>query len=66
MIQEIDEIISLLEARIPANPSSRENERQASKLEKVLRDYFGGLEQAFPYEQLEQLYHRYATEEKAS
>ena len=66
VLAEIDQIISLLEAEIPANPRSLQNRSLAKKLEKELASYFNKLEQAFPYSQLSSIYNRYVKESVGS
>ncbi len=56
---ELEETIDLLEARIPANPNTAKNERKAKTMERLMRRYFKALEQAFPYDAIEQLYYKY-------
>lgn len=56
VLSQIEEIINLVEADIPANPRSRSNERLAARLQKYLAEYFKNLQEAFPYDQLERLY----------
>lgn len=59
-IAELDSLILLLEARIPANPNSPRNLKQRERLERELRKYFRDLEKAFPYSKLAGLYRKYA------
>lgn len=56
MIEELEGLIQMMEARIPANPRSPENEKHEKRLEREMRRYFRDLEQAFPYEALERIY----------
>ena len=63
LTQEIDNLISLLEARLPANPRAPENVRKAERLERKVRAYFKALDQAFPYDAIEALYYRHVKEE---
>ena len=63
VIAELDEIINLLEATIPANPNSSANQGKAKSLERELAKYFGKIEQAFPYSKLESIYNRYVEKE---
>ena len=56
-MKELDDIIELLEATIPANPSSPQNIKLANDLEKDLKKYFGNLESMMP--DLEGIYYRY-------
>jgi len=62
LIQELSNLISLLEARLPANPRAPENVAKADRLERKVRAYFKALEQAFPYDAIEALYYRHVTE----
>lgn len=62
VIAELNQIINLLEAEIPANPSSSKNRNLAKKLERELAKYFNALEDAFPFGQLDQLYYKYVKE----
>jgi len=63
VIAELDEIINLLEAELPANPNSSANQRKAKALERSLAKYFDKLVQGFPYSQIEKIYNRYAEKE---
>ena len=56
---ELNSLISLLESRIPANPQSPANLRKADRLERQLKGYFKALEQAFPYQAVEELYYKH-------
>lgn len=58
-MKELDELITVLEASIPANPESVQNKRLANELEKDMQKYFNKLEDAIPVEKLEQVYLRY-------
>jgi len=62
VIAELNEIIELLEAEIPANPNSPKNLKRRKKLERELVRYFDKLEQAFPYSKLSSIYNRYVKE----
>ena len=63
VITEIDSIIFLLEAQIPANPNSPKNQKLEKRLERELVDYFKSLEQAFPYSKLVGIYNKYVEKE---
>ena len=65
VLAELDSLIALLEAEIPANPESPKNVKQEKRLQAELVKYFKKLEQAFPYSRIERLYNRY-TESLAS
>jgi hypothetical protein len=56
-MKELDDVIDLLEASIPANPSSPQNIKLANDLEKDLKKYFGNLESMMP--DLEGIYYKY-------
>lgn len=62
VIAELDQILALLEAQIPANPSSPKNRNLARKLEQELARYFKALEDAFPFDQLDRLYYKFLKE----
>lgn len=65
-IVELNEIISLLEAQIPANPNSPKNLRHRKRLERELVKYFKSLENAFPYAEIAKLYDVYVKESLGS
>ena len=66
MIAELDNLIQILEAQIPANPNSAKNVRLRRKLEKELVKYFKSLENAFPFGKLDRIYNRYVKESLGS
>jgi len=66
VLEELNQIIDLLEAEIPANPQSLKNQRLRKKLERELADYFDKLEQAFPYSKLSGIYNKYVKESVSS
>ena len=66
MIEQLNQIISILEAQIPANPASPANVRLAKRLEKQLSKYFKALADAFPYYKLETIYAKNVKESAAS
>lgn len=66
MIAELNEIISILDAEIPANPLSPRNLRLRGRLENELAKYFKSLEQAFPYSGIEALYYKHVKESLGS
>ena len=63
VIAELDNLIQLLEAEIPANPNSPQNVKQRKRLERELAKYFDRLAQAFPYSKLASIYNRYVEKE---
>ncbi len=64
VISELDGIITLLEAEIPANQNSIKNQKLKRRLESDLVKYFDKLERAFPYSRLEAIYNRYVEKEQ--
>ena len=58
VLAELDEIISLLEAQIPANPQSPKNQRLKKRVERLMAKYFRDLADAFPYQKLEGIYNK--------
>jgi len=63
VITELNQIISLLEAQIPANPNAPANLKLRKRLEGELVKYFNKLEKAFPYSRLSGIYNRYVEKE---
>lgn len=55
---ELDSILDLLEARLPASQSNPQNEKLARALERDMADYFNSLETAFPYDEITNLYYK--------
>ena len=58
-MKELNELIALLEADIPANPNSPKALKLANALEKDMRKYFKDLGSMMPMEALEQIYYKY-------
>ena len=56
---ELDNLIQLMEAEIPANPQSIKNQRLQKELRRELAKYFKSLEQAFSYTSLERIYYKF-------
>ena len=63
VVVELNELINLLEAQIPASPNAPANQKLAKRLEKEVAKYFGKLEKAFPYSRLSSIYNRYVEKE---
>jgi len=63
LLQELDKTIALLEADIPANPSSEKNEKIEKRMERSLAQYFRGLDDAIDITALEQIYYRNVKQE---
>ena len=59
---ELDNLIAMLEASLPGNQNSPENQRLISQLEQEMQRYFRNLENAISDEMLEQLYYRFVRE----
>jgi hypothetical protein len=59
-MKELDDLIAVLEATIPANPSSPQNVKLANELEKDVKKYFSKLEMLIPTEKLSHIYNKYA------
>ena len=62
LIAELDNLMELLEAKIPANPNSPKNAKLRDALERSLARYFRQLEDAFPFSKLDRLYNKYVKE----
>lgn len=56
-LQTVEEVLSLLEAELPASPVDPGNARLESRLESELRRYFLALEKALPADELARLYY---------
>ncbi|GAG06408.1 unnamed protein product, partial [marine sediment metagenome] len=63
LIAELDSLIKILEAEIPANPESPANEKLIKRLQISLSKYFDKLERAFPYSKLSSIYNKYVIKE---
>jgi len=63
LLAEIDQTVALLEADIPANPSSAKNEKLEKRLERSLARYFRHIDQAIDIEGLEKIYYRNVKQE---
>ena len=62
LIAELDSLIQLMEAEIPANPQSPGSQRLRKGLQSELAQYFKLLADAFPYAKLDELYYRHVKE----
>jgi len=62
VIAELDNLIQVMEAEIPANPNAPANLRLRKRLERELVKYFDKLEDAFPYSKLSSIYSHYVKE----
>ena len=62
-MKELDELIAVLEAEIPANPGSPKNIRLANDLERDLKKYFDKLEAIMPMKAFERIYNKYVEED---
>ncbi len=56
-LSELDRTISLLEARLPANPDSPQNAKLAREMQKDVAEYFRQIEMALPQAEFERLYY---------
>ena len=63
LITELDETIKLLEAQIPANPTSEKNERTQHGMQRSLAQYFRDIDRAIDWNALEQIYYRNVKQE---
>ena len=64
LIAELNSLITLLEAQIPANPNSPKNQKLQKRLEGELVKYFNRVEKAFPYSSLDKIYNKYVIKEQ--
>ena len=61
MLKELDSLIEALQNTLPANPVAERNEKLAGRLERELAEYFRALDDALPWDAIEQLYYRHVT-----
>ncbi len=66
MIAELDKLLKVMEAQVPANPNSPKNQKLERRLKQSLSKYFKSLSKAFPYHKLDELYFNYVKESLAS
>lgn len=59
-VQELEDLVTLLEAHLPASPVDPGNDRLESGLQGDLRRYFLALEKALPMDKIEDLFFRAA------
>ena len=62
LVKELSELITVLEATIPASPLSPSSKRLEEGLEDDLRKYFRALEKAMPKEKIAALYRKHVKE----
>ncbi len=65
ILKELDELIRLAEAVIPANPASPDNEKLEKQYAEIMSEYFRQLEHGFPYQQLSDIYNKHVKVEEA-
>ena len=65
VLSEVEELIALLEADIPANPQSPKNKKHEKRLDRLMAAYFLKLEAAFPYSKIDALYNKHVAKEAA-
>lgn len=63
VVTEIDSVITLLEADIPAKLESPKSKKFIGQMEHDLKGYFKQLENAMPMSKLEQIYLKYVEQE---
>ena len=66
VLAEIDQIVNLLEADLPTNPRSPTNQRLKRSLQSELSKYFKRLEDAFPFDKIDQIYYKHVSEQLGS
>ena len=60
---ELDTIIRILEAKLPANISSPENQKLENALKSDMAEYFSALDETLPINEIEMLYYKYVERE---
>ena len=63
LLTELDATIEALDDAIPANPSSRKNEKIQKRMERTVAQYFRSLNDAIDITALEQIYFRNVKQE---
>jgi len=66
LIAELDSLIQLMEAEIPANINSLANRRLEKRLQRELANYFKLLADAFPYDKLDEIYYKHVKETRGT
>jgi len=61
VLMELDSLIAVLEAKIPASPAQNENIEKG--LERDMADYFRRLDMALDWNAIEALYYRHVKQE---
>lgn len=61
-MKELDDLIDIMEAAIPANPAAPKNQKLADELEAELKKYFKQVQDMMPADKLEQVYNKYVEE----
>ena len=61
VLMELDSLIAVLEAKIPASPASNESIRNG--LERDMAEYFKALDTAMPWTEIGNLYYEYVKQE---
>jgi hypothetical protein len=59
ILKELDKLLEVAQSQLPANPKSVRNEKLAKEFEKGLAEYFSGLEKAFPFHMLDEIYYKF-------
>lgn len=63
ILSEMDGIVKLLEANLPANIERPENQKLIKGLEKDIAEYFRQIEMAIPESEIEALYYKRVKQE---
>lgn len=63
LCDELNKLIDVFEADIPANPQSPKNRRKAISIERIMKQYFANLELALSNKLIKQLYWKYVIQE---
>ena len=61
-LRELDSVLQLLEARLPANVGAPANQKLVKSLERDMVEYFKALDMALDWTAIENLYYKYTAE----
>lgn len=64
-LSALDELIPIVEARIPGNVNAPANQKHVARVRRVMVRYFESLEASFPYGDIDAIYKRFVIRESA-
>ncbi len=63
VLRQVESLLQILEAEIPANPEDPRNQKLTRSLQRDMVAYFDALEDAIPVEAIERLYYSLVAQE---